>query len=894
MTSTSPAQSSSEQASFPAQSPNEAPAPRQDTDRLPSLILDAADRHGDRVALRIRRNGVLREVSYREMAARIRGAAARLKGAGIREGDRVVLLGENDPQWPIAYFAISEAGATVVPLDPGLPPASLRRLFEASSPRLLVVSRSQRDRLDDTSHWNLVSLEELSFGDGAIARLPDAPPDPDADTSLASVIFTSGTSGRPTGVMLAHEGLVYAGRDCAVPLWGLTDRDEMLLVLPLHHVYGFAAALIGGLVAGASLTFVEAIRGDIILAAINETHTTILPAIPRLLELFHQQILRQVRAKGEPSLTAFRAMGGACATLRRTVGWNAGPWVFKAVFERFGGSLRRIVSAGAPLPLEVNLGLSRLGFSVLEGYGLTETSAASTGCTFDEARPGRVGMPLRGMDVRIHQPDATGQGEVCIRGKGLMRGYFRNPELTAQVIRDGWFHTGDLGRIDAQGYLSISGRLDELIVTPAGKKACPFDVESGYRDLPGVKELAVVGMRSPAGVGDEVHAAIVIDDAAADGLSTGAMRERIEAEISARASGIASHLRIQKTHFVSEIPKTTKLSVRYQELRQRLEQRSVGGVEPEAFEASQEPTDPLVVKVLEIVAEVAQAKRRNLPVRETSTLQFDLGIDSLGRTELAVMVDKELGVRLGPELMAIHRISDLVELIRSTRASETPAPKESSGVAAPPPRGPVAIAIARGIGVAIHTVWDVRAVGAASLPDGPYILCPNHTTYLDGIWAASVMPHERRAQMCSFGKHELWNHRVTKLLVTRLANAIPVDRDGNAEPALRAGIEVLRSGRPLLVHPEGTRSRSGELGAFRRGAASMSLATGAPLIPARLVGSREVYPPHRRIPKMLPDRLLRRRSVLVHFGAPIYPVPGETAVQLTERLRRAVLELGGE
>ena len=865
-----------------------------DSDRLSTLVLLAAKRHGDRVALRIRQGGVLREYSYHEMAARIRESANALWAAGIRPGDRVVLLSENTPEWPIAYLALADARATVVPLDPGLPPATLTRLFEASSPRLLVVSSDVLAKLDDTSRWPVVVLRDLVQPNCSLARLPDALPDPDADETLASIIFTSGTSGQPKGVMLTHAGLAFAGRDCAVPLWGLTDRDEMLLVLPLHHVYGFAAALIGGLVAGASLTFVEAIRGDVLLAAMNETHTTILPAIPRLLDLFHQQILRQVKAKGPLAETAFSAMGRFTGTMNHRFGVNPGPVLFKTVFDKFGGHLRRLVSAGAPLSMDVLTGMQNLGFAVLEGYGLSETSAAATGCTFEEARPGAVGMPLEGMDLRINNPDSTGEGEICVRGKGLMRGYFRNPQLTAEVIRDGWFHTGDLGSIDQRRYVTIKGRLDELIVTPAGKKASPFDVESNYRDIAGVAELAVVGIRSPSGVGDLVHAAIVLDPAIAkDAESARALEASVEAEISARAPKVASHLRIQKVHFVSSIPKTTKLSVKHKELRRQLEQPSADAAQAAPIAQSPSSSDPVVKKVIGLVADIAQAARRGLPVRESSTIQFDLGIDSLGKTELAALVEKEFGIRLDVELMSINRVSDLVRAVRDAKpASSQDSASEQQGHAVPSRRGPVSMTIARGIGVAVHTIWNVRGIGTEHLPDGPYVLCPNHSTYLDGLWAAAVMPHHRRAQMCSFGKRELWEHRVTKLLVTKLAKAIPVDRDGDVQPALKAGIEVLRSGRPLLVHPEGTRSKNGELGQFRRGAANMALATGAPLVPARLVGSYELYPPHRKLPRMLPDKKLRRPTVVVRFGPPIYPVPGESARELTERLKQAVQQLG--
>ncbi|HEY3445905.1 MAG TPA: AMP-binding protein [Myxococcales bacterium] len=890
-------------ASTPAQAPAGWKTRGEDFKHLLEPLEQAAGRYGAKIALRLRKNGELRTLTWSELLQRIHAAAAALEAAGLRPGDRVVLHAENSPDWLIANYAVLKARGTVVPLDANLPAADLAILLKAAEARLVLFSRAQAPKHVDTGCTapQLVLEDRLCCATPSVPALAPAKDDPDADPELASIIFTSGTSGRPKGVMLTHSNLLYAGCDGIWNMWGVNDQDELLLVLPLHHIFA-GIIQIGALAAGATMTLVEAVRGDLIVAAMQETHTTLLPGVPRLFELIYGNIQRTVAQKGAVTRALFATMKFATRAVRRRTPFNPGPKLFKKVFNQFGGARLRLVSAGAPGSIEVMKGFESMGFSFLEGYGMSETSAAACGSWFRNRRLGRVGHAVPGSEVQIFQPNTAGEGELRVKGRGVMRGYFREPEMTAQVLKDGWYSSGDLGRMDRKGYFKIVGRLDELIVTPAGKKASPDDVERHYKGIEGVKELAVVGMPCGDRPGEEIHAAVVLDPAAAAGVDAAQLRTKVEAEFNERAPEIVSYLRVQRVHFVDEIPKTTKLSVKRKELRKLLESEAKPTKAAADEPAVAEQRDALEERVVALVSQFVPPSSRRGTLSLRSALQFDLGIDSLGRLELASAIEEEFGVpmdELGP---SIHRVADLVAAVRKAQSESKPLELAKPGeevARVPPPRGFFAWIASEAVLWSMRVIWHIDIQGVENLPEkGPFLVCPNHLTYLDPLWLAAVLPHHQRQRGCSFGKAELWKNPITKFLAN-LGRAIPVEREGDALPALRAGLEVLKSGQPLLMFPEGTRSRSGQLSEFRRGAAKLALASGAPIVPARLIGTYEVWGAHKLLPRVLPHRNFKRMRLQVVIGEPLVATPiadGEkiaaAELELTERLRKAVLELG--
>jgi long-chain acyl-CoA synthetase len=871
------------------------------------IIEEKAVFYPERVALQMHSSEKLsNSYTYGQLLENFKYGAKRLEECGLKTGDRVVLIAESCPEWAIAYLAALSAETTVVLIDPTLTVSELVRLIKISDPRGLLISRRiyHKLALNIKLGFPVLDIQDnfASFEENLNIVNSNIPATPDPDSAIASILFTSGTTAQPKGVLLEHTSLINSAYSCvdATISQVSQENNQVLCVLPLNHLAGLISALLAPLFAGATITFLPVVQGNTIIAAMQATQTTILPGVPRLFELFYREILQQVEAKGWLAHLAFDILGHLNESIRTSTSWNPGLLFFRRVHKSFGGSLKVCCCGAAPLPIKVERGLERLGFSIIKAYGLTETGIAVCNDR-QNSRLGHVGKPFRGVEVRIAQANpSSAEGEICLRGNTLMRGYFHDEEATQEVIRDGWFHTGDLGRFDSEGNLLITGRIKEIIVTPGGKKASPIAVEEYYQDLPGVKELAVVGISRVTGGGDDIHCAVVLNEAALESdISQEEKHREIEIAINNRASKVPSHLRIQKVHLLKELPKTSTLKVKRTELRRVL-------ITPTELNSEIIETGIEVSEIARSVIAIVSAVSGFPKVRLSSTLQFDLGIDSLGLIELACKLEDTFGIKLQEQTFpTIHTVDNLVAAVQTAIAvgavDNEASPLENGlhrgerTAPIPAPRGFWAKLALTIFSIISRIFWQFEVSGIEHIPaTGAFILCPNHESHLDIFWVASGLPREIRNRLCCFAKQEHFNHLFTKL-IAKIACAIPTDRDGDILPTLRAGAKTLNSDRPLLIHPEGTRTRTGAMLPFRRGAAKLAIATGVPLIPVKIIGAYRIFPSHRLTPSLFDWRHLQRHKLQIVFGAPILPAKEEVGMEaeicLTEHLHQAVKSL---
>ncbi|MEM7295786.1 MAG: 1-acyl-sn-glycerol-3-phosphate acyltransferase, partial [Pseudomonadota bacterium] len=384
---------------------------------------------------------------------------------------------------------------------------------------------------------------------------------------------------------------------------------------------------------------------------------------------------------------------------------------------------------------------------------------------------------------------------------------------------------------------------------------------------------------------------------------------QIEAALADRAAKVPSHLRIQRFDIVDKIPRTTTLKVQRSVLRTRL-QALAGAAEPDDDRTITE-LDEVSREVLQVVQGLVDPGARRVVVNASSSLVFDLGLDSMGLLELATRLRDRFDCAVSVnEIHASKTVGDLVPLVAQapdTRAQSAEPDRRRAGKALqqtsvhpeiPSERSPLALAVLGGLGWLLRAIWDLRAEGAEALPtNGPFVLCPNHQSYLDGLSVTVCLPTQIQVALCTLAKRELFEGVATRML-TRFGKALSIGRGEDPRDALDAGLAVLAARRPLLVHPEGTRSFDGSLLPFRGGAARLSLETGAPLVPVLISGAYDIYPRHARLPRLWPFKDGRRLRLRIRFGSPI-PLPGcgtgwDAEQRLTEQLRQAVVALGGE
>ncbi|RPH94979.1 long-chain fatty acid--CoA ligase [candidate division KSB1 bacterium] len=489
----------------------------------------------DRPYLQVRAGETMHSLTYREVTDQAQAIAHLLIEKGVRPGDRVALLSENRPAWVISYLAILCAGATVVPIDSLMSPAEIVNILKMAQSRLLMTTKKFAEAVTDSGGETFTTDMFLIDSDISPSKIPLTnqkkwvwPNIKPAD--IAVIIFTSGTTGFSKGVVLTHQNLC-SDVQAVLNVRVIQEDDNFLLLLPLHHTFSSTVNMLGTLALGAKATFATSFKSRDIVDDIRISGVTLLVGVPQVFENIMNGFKRAISDSPLPKRMLFHLIFGICAVLRHAK-IKAGRLLFRSVRAKAGlGTLRNLVSGGAALRPEVNHFFERMGFTLLQGYGLTETSPVLTCCLPQHNRIGSVGRALPGVVLKIDNVEPDGVGEICARGPMIMHGYFENPDATAEIMRDGWFHTGDAGYLDPDGYLYITGRIKNVIVTGAGKNVHPETIESVLNLAPFILESLVLGVQRKRGPGEELAALIVPDKSFVEAEQSRGHNVNLEAEI---------------------------------------------------------------------------------------------------------------------------------------------------------------------------------------------------------------------------------------------------------------------------------------------------------------------------------------------------------------------------
>ncbi len=838
------------------------------------------------------------------------GGAATLRGLGLEVGDRVMLMSENRPDWGISYFAILLAAGVAVPLDSQLTPAEVVNLARASAARVFVLSRRVAERLcadaglaipdgpdtDDEGQWSpahtaLAAYLQRALGapgepaaaprvlafDELLAPAPAGAarlrPTPKADT-VASIIFTSGTTGNPKGVMLSHKNFTAMASKLSA-LFTLYRHDKLLSVLPLHHTFEFSAGFLMPLVHGASIDYLEEIDAETLGDALEHAGVTGMVGVPALWQLLERKIWKRFSDRGLLAERAFDAVVDLNRQLRESLPWDVGTGkaMFFPVHRKLGGRLRLLISGGSALPADTMKSFQGLGFDLFEGYGMTESAPVLTVTRPGEkVIPGSVGRPLPGIDVRIDQPDATGVGEVVAKGPNVMAGYYQNAEATAETLRGGWLHTGDLGRFDDDGNLYIVGRKKEMILGASGENIYPDELEELYRDNTYVKELAVVGLPVDGDAALETVAMLVVPDYEAGGeLSREDVRAAVRDHVKRVSAELPLYKRVKVVHLWDrDLPKTSTRKVKRREViaeLARLERAARGGAEARKL-AEGASTDAGATGgwgwLHDLIADTAQRGKGTVG---SATRLDELGFDSLMFTELAVALEGA-GVTLPDpsELQGLEAVADVERLVerlgakaradkprldRERRERERAEAGDADEIVVPAPLVPVGRrALAAGMRALYERVLDTRVTGSAYVPPfGGYIVAANHASHLDTGLVKHALGEQGPGLVALAAKDYFFDDPVRRMYFENFTNLVPMERHGSLRESLRLAGEVLRAGYILLIFPEGTRSDTGVMTDFKPSLGYLAMSNRCGILPMYLAGTHDAMPKGRMLPR---------------------------------------------
>ena len=879
------------------------------------LIVAAEKRPGKVAMVRLGLNGP-EATSFGEMLDRIRSIAWRLEQEGIGCGERVALMGENHPHWAIIYLGILYRGAVVVPLDPAGAIETLGVFVENSEARLAFVDRGSVERFRQVEARVGREVPVVTFGVGGEDRESGewryedwaktvrpagfderVPPATNSDTAI--MIYTSGTTGVPKAVPLTH-GNIVAETGAVEEAMGFSEREVILSLLPLFHAYSQIVNLWIATLVGATAVYIRELSSEEILRGLKDGQVTALTGVPRLWYLFHKKIFDNVRAQGKPVRWLFGVLLEANGFLRDRVGINLGRVLFRRVHEAFGGRMRLACSAGSSFDAAVARDYHKLGFTVLQAYGLTETSGAATATRFEDNRVGSVGKPLGTVEIMIEEPNSDGIGEVLIRGPIVMPGYYRNPEANAQAFNaDGWFRSGDLGRFDGDGHLYITGRKKEVIVLPSGKNVYPEEVEAQYLKSPLVSEVCVMGVRDAQSrfAGAEKLVAVVVPDAEylkAHQITNA--RHEIKFHLDSLGRELPEYQRVREYLIRTEpLPRTPTRKIRRFELQRQVE--AEGMVTRTRRDLSQFVLSSADRQLMEtpaarsVRAILATHIEPGIEIHPAMNLELDLGLDSLARAECVVGLEHALGIEYrAEETGSVLLVRDLVDLTARTLVAKSGAATGQSGAEAAgldwgeiladtaaesesdmqrvltrtPTMRLVSYLIQRPIYWLARIFLRLEVEGREELLKlkAPFLICPNHQSYLDSFLVCSTYPRQILDLTFHVGAKMYFANPLTAWLA-RSINVVPVDANVNLLRAMRAGAAGLRAGKILNIYPEGHRTYDGNLHDFKLGAAILATELNLPIVPVAIDGAWRVLPRD--------SNRLRLARVKITFGQPVYP-----------------------
>ena len=543
-------------------------------------ILEAINKkYGNKTALRIKsEDGSFREISYVKLGRRVVSISSVLINLGIKKGDRVAIFSENRPEWAASYFGIIFCGGVILPIDVKLTDSEIQFILNDSQAKCIFVSAKYLpaiDRLrivlphleniillDKSPRTDIIQLNKLRPHRGKERDRPIYPED------TVIIVYTSGTTGVAKGVEISYKNLLFQVLRFS-EIIRCTPKERLLSVLPLNHMLEITGGLIAPLYAGSCVTYCETLKASALLPLMKEAGTTAIICVPLVLTMIHSGIMKRIAKAGPLRRTLFSILFAFSKFLLK-FNIRTGRLLFRTVHREFGGRLHTFISGGAPLALDIEIEMNALGFRILQGYGLTETAPVISVNTFEATRFGSVGKPMPGVEVRIlKEKETDAEGEIVTRGPHVMKGYFRNPGKTAEIIQDGWLHTGDLGYFDKDGFLYISGRKKNMIILGGGKKVFPEEVEDVIGKSPYIKEICVlpkIAERALRKGHEEVYAVIVPNLELFEQERIAAKEEitaKISSEIARLSKNLASHKRIMSFDISYEaLPKTVTQKIR--------------------------------------------------------------------------------------------------------------------------------------------------------------------------------------------------------------------------------------------------------------------------------------------------------------------------------------------
>ncbi|MFA6217025.1 MAG: AMP-binding protein [Candidatus Omnitrophota bacterium] len=850
-----------------------------------------AKTYPSKTAVFFKNNNDYSEVSYLEIYQKALKLGNFLIHWGVQKSDRIAILIGNQLEWPVSFFAVQFAGAVAVPIDVRLPAPDITQLVIHSSSKIILCAEKVYAQntafLDGLKSVKILLIDSVSFQEQFVnysLKMQEAPVFRALDT-VAAMFYTSGTTALPKAVMLSQVNLL-ANVESIRKIKIVTHQDCLISFLPLHHTYSCMVTCLVPLLLGAQISYPASLNSDDLLNCMQETKVSILVGVPQFFSIFHKAIKQKFKKIPLLLRAGINVLIWILWVFRKLTGVNLNKYLLHKMHSVFGNKLRFMTTGGAKIETTIIVDFFKWGFTILEGYGLTETSPVVTFNPPLKPKIGTVGKPIPGVQVKILNPDEQGVGKVAIRGENVMLGYYQLPQENARVLKDGWFLTEDLGYFDKSGYLCIKGRKDEIIVLSSGKKINPEEIEREYLLSPYIKEICVFVASRVGFIGEakQLMAVIVPHEEYFTARGVLNIEEKIRWELDNLSHQISHYKRVTGIIISKEkLPRTALGKIMRHKIEEKYVQEGGGvfqnGKGGRLSEDVSSFSSEISKKILEQIS-----KRLNRNVKLDDHLELDLGLDSLGRIELLLELFKFLNIQasesIQSEFFFAHTIRDLLlklepfipqdvkygnqdEFLWSETLHERPSSKTLNMVRFKPffidkIAALLVITIVRYV---LRVFFLLSIKGRGNLPkNGPYIVFANHSSYLDGFVIAALLPFHVLLKTYFVGLKRIFLKPFIRDSI-KLARLIPIDVTLDLVEAMRICAYLLAQKKIVSFFPEGQRNPEGGVIRFKKGIGILAKELNIPLVPVYIDGTFQAWPRHAKLPRF--------HAIKVTIGKPL-------------------------
>ena len=769
--------------------------------------------------------------------------------------EKILICAQNSPEWCFAFYGAMRCKSIVVPLDAQSTKKEIEYVINDCRPDIVFISDDKKEMFADMNLQNarLMTKDDVVLSDDKNIPATDIPLGNLEDVMLIN--YTSGTTGNPKGVMLSYKNVMFNIDSVSKQVPIFQEDSNVMVLLPLHHILPLLGSLVAPLYMGGTLHIAEAMNAESIIKTLNAGKVSIIIGVPRLYDMLVKGVMNKINASFVTRLLY---------KITKLIGSDAvSRVIFSSVHKKFGGHLKYLVSGGAALSIETATILKTLGLYVLEGYGMTETAPMISFTRPGRRKVGYAGELLPNIEAKIAE-----NGEICVKGDNVMKGYYKREEETAQIIKDGWLHTGDMGVLDKYG-LKITGRIKEIIVTSNGKNINPELLEKEF--LNESKYVQEIGIFLS---GDILHAAIRPEMTAIRQSSLDDMDALIKNEVERFNAEQPQYKRIKQYHIMSEELPKTRLGKVQRFLLPHLIDKPKTHTEQESLEGKSE-----VYKMLKAFVEDETKTIAN----ENDHFEIDLSMDSLSKVSLLAYIENTFGINMNEEQMenlnTLAKLTDYIEKNEHTfnttnitwkdiLATKVDVKLEKPGI--------TQWCTYTFTKILFSICYRFRFKGNKKLPNSPCIIVANHRCAIDGFLITYNFSRKENKDIFFFAKEKHWRTKIAQFFA-RKNNIILMDINKNVRQSLQEMCAVLKKGKNIVIFPEGTRSRDNKMKKFKETFAILSKELNVPVVPVAITGSESACYGGSIIPKFW-------KKINVEVMDPVMPAEDQTAENFRDKI----------